>query len=236
MPCADTQESHIDPWPRYFWKVSRYTSHFYRDTFAKVCPQFVSRYASHLYRDAFFRSIRIRGRWNTPKTPLTPARSPPFPLDDIHNDRKTPNMGGVWRGIWGFAERKRKGFWMNQCAWQTHGLCDMHLAEACLPKLWITEKYGVAPKLAIWIWHDQRQRLLLPWEWSILFASLRRGGIAKERFGKSFCYRAFVSRICLSWVSSLLLMWIFPLFTANLWPAQPTHQNICHLGNSPKNM
>ena len=32
------QESRTDPWPRYFWKVSRYTSHFYRDTFAKVCP------------------------------------------------------------------------------------------------------------------------------------------------------------------------------------------------------
>ena len=32
------QESHIDPRPWYFWKVSRYTSHFYRDTFAKVCP------------------------------------------------------------------------------------------------------------------------------------------------------------------------------------------------------
>ena len=32
------QESQIDSRPRYFWKVSRYTSHFYRDTFAKVCP------------------------------------------------------------------------------------------------------------------------------------------------------------------------------------------------------
>ena len=32
------QEIQIDLWPRYFWKVSRYTSHFYRDTFAKVCP------------------------------------------------------------------------------------------------------------------------------------------------------------------------------------------------------
>ena len=29
----------IDPWPRYFWgKVSRYSSHFYHDAFAKVCP------------------------------------------------------------------------------------------------------------------------------------------------------------------------------------------------------
>ena len=58
-------ESHIDPWPRYFWKISRYTSHFHGDIFAKICPplqvgrkeymhhQFVSRYASHLYRDAF---------------------------------------------------------------------------------------------------------------------------------------------------------------------------------------
>ena len=36
--CDFCQESQIDPWPRYFWKVSRYTSHFYRDTFAKVCP------------------------------------------------------------------------------------------------------------------------------------------------------------------------------------------------------
>ena len=51
------------PWPRYFWKVSRYTSHFYRDDFVKVClylgrehyirHQFESRCASHLYRDAF---------------------------------------------------------------------------------------------------------------------------------------------------------------------------------------
>ena len=32
------QESKIDPWPRHFWKISRYTSHFYRDTCAKVCP------------------------------------------------------------------------------------------------------------------------------------------------------------------------------------------------------
>ena len=63
LRCVQFQESRIDPWPRYFWKVSRYTSHFYRDTFAKVCPlfgresyihhQFVSRYASHLYRNAF---------------------------------------------------------------------------------------------------------------------------------------------------------------------------------------
>ena len=35
---AGIQESQIDPWPRYFWKVLRYTSHFYRETFAKVCP------------------------------------------------------------------------------------------------------------------------------------------------------------------------------------------------------
>ena len=57
------QESRIDPWPRYFWKVSQYTSHFFRDAFATVCPplgrkshihhQFVSRYASHWYRDVF---------------------------------------------------------------------------------------------------------------------------------------------------------------------------------------
>ena len=57
------QENPIDPWPRYFWKVSRYTSLFYRDILAKECPplgrqyhihhQFVSRYASHLYRDTF---------------------------------------------------------------------------------------------------------------------------------------------------------------------------------------
>ena len=70
------QESQIHPWPRYFWKVSRYTSHFYRDTFAKVCPPlcrklffttncitirlpFVSQYSC--------RSIRVRGRWDTPK-------------------------------------------------------------------------------------------------------------------------------------------------------------------------
>ena len=32
------QESHINPWCWYWWKVSRYTSHFYCDTFAKVCP------------------------------------------------------------------------------------------------------------------------------------------------------------------------------------------------------
>ena len=31
------QGSRIDPWPLHFWKLSRYTSHFYRDTFAKVC-------------------------------------------------------------------------------------------------------------------------------------------------------------------------------------------------------
>ena len=36
--CFICQESQIDPWPWYFWKVSRYTSHFYRDTFAKACP------------------------------------------------------------------------------------------------------------------------------------------------------------------------------------------------------
>ena len=35
---AFLQESRIDPWPRYFWKVWRYISHFYRDTFAKVRP------------------------------------------------------------------------------------------------------------------------------------------------------------------------------------------------------
>ena len=33
-----THQSQIDPRPRYFWKVSRYTSHFYRDTFARVSP------------------------------------------------------------------------------------------------------------------------------------------------------------------------------------------------------
>ena len=32
------ETSDFDPWPQYFWKVSRYTSHFYRDTFAQVCP------------------------------------------------------------------------------------------------------------------------------------------------------------------------------------------------------
>ena len=32
------QENSVDPWPPYFWKVSRYTSHFYRDILAKVCP------------------------------------------------------------------------------------------------------------------------------------------------------------------------------------------------------
>ena len=37
IPTNFTGESHR-PWPRCFWKVSRYTSHFYRDTFAKVCP------------------------------------------------------------------------------------------------------------------------------------------------------------------------------------------------------
>ena len=56
------QESQIESWPWCLWKVSRYTSHFYCETFAKVCPpadrkqhihQIVSRYASHLYRDAF---------------------------------------------------------------------------------------------------------------------------------------------------------------------------------------
>ena len=31
------QESHINPWPRYSWKVLRYTYHFYRDTSVKVC-------------------------------------------------------------------------------------------------------------------------------------------------------------------------------------------------------
>ena len=58
----ENQESQIDPWPWYFWKVSHYTSHLYRDAFAKVCDplgrnqyihhQFVSRYGSHLIRDA----------------------------------------------------------------------------------------------------------------------------------------------------------------------------------------
>ena len=67
------QKSQIDPWPQYFWKVSRYTSHFYRDTFAKVCPLLADSsvctppicitirlpFASR----CFCRNIRVRGRW-----------------------------------------------------------------------------------------------------------------------------------------------------------------------------
>ena len=35
---TNNQDNQIDPWPWYFWKVSRYTSHSYCDPFAKVCP------------------------------------------------------------------------------------------------------------------------------------------------------------------------------------------------------
>ena len=69
------QKNQIHPRPRYFRKVSRYTSHFYRDTFAKVCP---SSWQKVVYTTPncitirlplilryFFRSIRVRGRWNT---------------------------------------------------------------------------------------------------------------------------------------------------------------------------
>ena len=55
------------------WKVLRYTSHFYRDTFAKVCALlaahhlFASWYGPHLHRDSTLQSVRVRGRGNTPK-------------------------------------------------------------------------------------------------------------------------------------------------------------------------
>ena len=52
-PLIINQESHIDPWPRYFWKVSRYTSHLYHDTFAKVCLFLAERSicTTNLYHD-----------------------------------------------------------------------------------------------------------------------------------------------------------------------------------------
>ena len=62
------------PDPDTFEKVSRYTSHFYCDTFAtKVCP-LLGRNTINLYHNTapifvsryFCRNIGVRGRWNTP--------------------------------------------------------------------------------------------------------------------------------------------------------------------------
>ena len=78
------QESQIDPWPRYFWKVLRYTSYFYLCIFTTSMPSSCLKIA---YRPPscitirfpfvscyFCRSIRVRGRWNTPR-----RRCPDFP-------------------------------------------------------------------------------------------------------------------------------------------------------------
>ena len=43
----------------------------------------------------------------------------------------------------GGTRSKRKGPCMKQCAWRKPGLCDMHLAEACPPKLRNNVKYRV---------------------------------------------------------------------------------------------
>ena len=69
------------------WKVSRQTSHFYRDTFAKVCPplgrkkyihhQFVSQCTSHLYRDAFWKVFRS-GVVGAPQTKAASTGWPRF--------------------------------------------------------------------------------------------------------------------------------------------------------------
>ena len=47
------QESRIDPWPQYFWKVSRYTSHFYGILLQKYALLLAesSIYTTNLYRD-----------------------------------------------------------------------------------------------------------------------------------------------------------------------------------------
>ena len=48
------QESQIDPWPRYFWKVSRYASHFYGILLQRYALLLAesSIYTTNLYHDA----------------------------------------------------------------------------------------------------------------------------------------------------------------------------------------
>ena len=59
----------------------------------------------------------------------------------------------MWERVqvgFGSTGKKRKGPCTKQCAWQKHGSCDTHLAEACPPKFWNTVKHRVEKMRPKW--------------------------------------------------------------------------------------
>ena len=110
------------------WTLDPHTFEYYRDTapisiamllqkYALLLAEssiyttkFVSRYGSDLYRDAFFGSIRVRGRWNTPKIQRKKTHAHKNKIGTSTHPSKNPKTPPPTRrnfmGMGGFQQKK----------------------------------------------------------------------------------------------------------------------------------
>ena len=83
LPCSG--ESNRPSWPRYFWKVSRYTSHFYCHTLATYQD------TAPIYIIKHLQNIRGRGRWHS--LTLRPLHRQGCKNGFVHPRRKRNRVG-----------------------------------------------------------------------------------------------------------------------------------------------